>query len=66
MIKWLAFIMAWLALVFGASTDDLRRVTARLNAIEERTCILMAVNTPSGVASICADAAPRPSHEGGK
>lgn len=58
MIKWIAFIMAYSALVSGASQTEVANLKARLSAIENRKCILMAVNTPSGVTSICAEDQP--------
>lgn len=56
MIKWLAFFFAFIALMSGPSSNDVRLIDARLKAIEGRQCILMAVNTPNGVSSICAEA----------
>ncbi|PDT71760.1 hypothetical protein CO683_00955 [Bradyrhizobium ottawaense] len=58
MLKWWAFIFAIIALVTSADEKKVRaefdRVQIRLDAIENRKCTLMAVTTPSGVASICA------------
>jgi hypothetical protein len=58
MIKWWAFIFALIALFTAADEKKVRaefdRVQARLDAIENRKCTLMAVTTPSGIASICA------------
>lgn len=56
MIKWLALFFAFIALMSGPSGNDVRLIDARLKAIEGRQCILMAVTTPDGVASICAEA----------
>lgn len=52
MAKWIAIILIWLATISVA--DDLHRATVRIGAIERRTCTLIAVNTPNGVASVCA------------
>ena len=59
MIKWLAFFFAIVALTSSADERKVRaefdRMKARLDAVEDRKCILMAVTTPTGVASICAN-----------
>jgi hypothetical protein len=58
-IKWLALLIAFIALFSAADQSKTRdafdRVNARLNALENRKCILMAVSTPTGVASICVE-----------
>lgn len=54
MIKWLAFIFSVLALLCSPTQEDVRSLRARLSVLENRTCNLMAVNTPSGLATICA------------
>ena len=56
MIKWLAFVLAILALL---ALDDIQ---ARIGSLENnRTCTLMVVLTPSGQATICALASSRAS-----
>jgi hypothetical protein len=58
MIKWLALTIALVALFSAADQrkthDAFDKIDARLKAIENRKCNLMAVSTPDGVASICA------------
>lgn len=59
MIKWLAFFFALIALCSSADESKVRsqfdQMETRLHAIENRKCTLMAVDTPSGIKSICVD-----------
>jgi hypothetical protein len=56
-MKWIAFLMALLALVSAADrnkvAEEFEKDRLRLSAIENKKCTLMAVLTPSGVTSIC-------------
>lgn len=55
MVKWIALVLALIALTSSANNDDLQKLKARLEAIEGRKCTLMAVATPSGSAWICVE-----------
>lgn len=53
-MKWLAIWMLFLLSFGNASWRDVRDLKARLDVIEGRKCMLMAVNVPNGTATICA------------
>ena len=62
MVKWLALMLSLIALFTAADERKTRAefdlMEARLRAMEAKTCVLMAVNTPTGVTSICAPTSP--------
>lgn len=53
-VAWIAFALVMLVLAAGPRPVDLERTQARLDALEGKRCLLMAVNTPNGVSAICA------------
>lgn len=50
---WLALVLAIVALGSAPSMSEFSAVKARLEALENKKCQLMAVQTPTGSASIC-------------
>lgn len=55
MVKWIALILALIAIGTAADESKVRAEFERINArIDGRKCMLMVVLTPSGQATICA------------
>lgn len=57
MIKWIALLFAWIALVTAADerkvSESFARIEARVQLLESAKCQMMVVMTPSGESTVC-------------
>lgn len=54
MVKWIALILALIAVLYSADRGKVQLLDDRVSAIEHRQCRLMLVLVPNGTATVCA------------